>query len=465
MAVDECNNEVKVAKNEGEPAETKALEPVRIKIKGKWLLLSEEFVANHPGGSVIYQYSDADATQIFDAFHEGSNSAYKQLDWAEKRNQIDFPGPDPTLKQGLSTKEINVGTYDISIEQEKRIVLSFEKLKKRVTDEGLMDERPLYFMRKVTEVAGFMFMSFFLQYHQWYILSALSMAICWQQLGWLTHEFAHHQPFKNRRLNDWGSLILGNLAQGFSRDWWKLKHNTHHAATNIIEQDGDIDLAPLIALVPDDLAKKYKQPLEQLFLKFIPYQHLYFTLMLPLLRISWVTQSIVHVITAPLSRYNKERQHAQIEQYFLLAHWIWVFAQLYFLPNNTIRLAFFAISQLLSGLMIAAVVSYNHNSVDKYPEHSRLLNNFAALHILTTRNMIPGPFTDWFWGGLNYQIEHHLFPTMPRPNLTRCSYFVKEFCKENDLPYLVDDFKTGYIESLRLLENVSKLADKQTKVL
>jgi cytochrome b involved in lipid metabolism len=56
MVVDECNNEVKVAKKEEELTETKALEPVRIKIKGKWLLLSEEFVANHPGGSVIYQY-------------------------------------------------------------------------------------------------------------------------------------------------------------------------------------------------------------------------------------------------------------------------------------------------------------------------------------------------------------------------------------------------------------------------
>jgi hypothetical protein len=50
---------------------------------------------------------------------------------------------------------------------------------------------------------------------------------------------------------------------------------------------------------------------------------------------------------------------------------------------------------------------------------------------------------------------------MPRPNLTRCSQLVKEFCAENNLPYMVDDFKTGYIESLRLLENVSKLADKK----
>lgn len=103
----------------------------------------------------------------------------------------------------------------------------------------------------------------------------------------------------------------------------------------------------------------------------------------------------------------------------------------------------------------------SQHSDNQFLEHSRLLNNFAALHILTTRNMNPGLFVDWFWGGLNYQIEHHLFPTLPRPNLSRCSQLVKEFCVENELPYMVDDYMTGYIESLRLLENVSKLVDKK----
>jgi hypothetical protein len=140
-------------KDISEELQLKALEPVRIKINNKWLLLSAEFVASHPGGSVIYQYrlelihfysrhenhvvfllnlstvkhsisnlrphifSDSDATQIFDAFHEGSTIAYKQLKTAEKRNRIEFPGTDPTLKEGVSTKELNVGVYDVSIEQ------------------------------------------------------------------------------------------------------------------------------------------------------------------------------------------------------------------------------------------------------------------------------------------------------------------------------------------------------------
>jgi fatty acid desaturase len=433
---------------------------IRVKINEKWLQLSKDFVAKHPGGSVITQYKDADATHIFHAFHEGSQSAYKQLTFVEKNNAIANLKDDPTLKSTAKSKEVNVASYDFTIEQEKKIVKSFEVLRQRVHDEGLMEARPEFYIRKTTEVLSIMVLSFILQYFGWYLTSACFLALGWQQLGWLTHEFCHHQPLKNRRINDYWSLFLGNVTQGFSRNWWKLKHNTHHAATNIIDQDDDIDLAPLIAMVPDDL-KRYKEPLEQLILKIVPYQHLYYTLLLPLLRFSWCSQSIVYVFGAPISKYKKDRADALGEQVGILLHWSWVLLQLYLLPSNWIRVLYFLISQLGGGFLVAHVVTYNHNSVDKYPENCRLLNNFAALHILTTRNMNPSPFIDWLWGGLNYQIEHHLFPTMPRPNLTRCSAFVKEFCKEVDLPYLVDDYWTGYAENLRQLENMAKVVESK----
>ncbi|KAE9551494.1 hypothetical protein FO519_005288 [Halicephalobus sp. NKZ332] len=438
-------------------------EDLRIKVNGKWLNLSKEFVSSHPGGSVITQYKDADATHIFHAFHEGSDSAYKQLKLIEKTKAIKYPGGDevdPTLQYTVNPKEVNVHSYDISIEQEKKIALNFEKLRQQVYAEGLMDARPWFFVRKIAETMGLMFLGFYLQYCGHYLASALCVALSWQQLGWLTHEFCHHQPFKNRRINDALSLYLGNFAQGYSRDWWKDKHNTHHAATNVIEQDGDIDLAPFVAMVPDDLLK-YKEPIESFILKIIPYQHLYFTAMLPLLRFSWCSQSIVHCFTANGSEYKKDRIHALVEQITLGLHWAWVLLQLYLLPSNLIRLMYFVISQMGAGLLVAHVVTYSHNSVDKLPEKSRILNNFAALHIMTTRNMCPSMFIDWVWGGLNYQIEHHLFPTMPRPNLNKCSVLVKKFCLENNLPYMVDDFWTGYEENLRQLENMAKVVQSK----
>lgn len=440
---------------------------IRVKINGKWLHLNKEFVASHPGGSVINQYKDSDATHIFHAFHEGSQIAYKQLRLLESKSSNSLHGSEPAPTVGHwrpsfdSSKQV-VASYEMSIEQEMKIVRNFEELRQRVHREGLMDARPWFYVRKVVEAMALLFTAFTLQYYGYYLTSACFLAVVWQQLGWLTHEFCHHQPTKNRRINDYLALFLGNFVQGFSRDWWKNKHNTHHAATNIIDQDGDIDLAPLVALVPSDI-RKYKEPLERMLLKIIPYQHLYFTLLLPLLRVSWTSQSIIHTINAPTSQYKKDQEHATAERVGTALHWTWVLLQLYLLPSNSIRLLYFLISQLGSGFLIAHVVSYNHNSVEKFPENSRLLNNFAALHILTTRNMNPSPFIDWFWGGLNYQVEHHLFPTLPRPNLTRCSVLVKEFCRENNLPYLVDDYWTGYERSLQLLKSVSEVAQKIEK--
>uniref|UniRef100_A0A183FM47 FA_desaturase domain-containing protein n=1 Tax=Heligmosomoides polygyrus TaxID=6339 RepID=A0A183FM47_HELPZ len=239
------------------------------------------------------------------------------------------------------------------------------------------------------------------------------------------------------------------------------QHNTHHAATNLIDHDGDINLVPVIALIPGDLAR-FKQPVEKFILKFVPYQHLYYTFTLPLLRPSWTTQSLTWVFAENSSEYRVYRRNALTEQTLLMAHWAWVLLQLYLLPSMSIRIMYFAVSQLLSSFLIAYVVTFSHNSVDKYPANSRLLNNFACLQLFTTRNMTPGPITDWVWGGLNYQIEHHLFPTMPRCNLNKCMKLVKEFCRENDLPYLVDDFFAGYALNLKQLENIAVLAKAKT---
>lgn len=69
--------------------------------------------------------------------------------------------------------------------------------------------------------------------------------------------------------------------------------------------------------------------------------------------------------------------------------------------------------------------------------------------------MTPGAFTDWLWGGLNYQVEHHLFPTMPRCNLNRAMQLVKAFCAENNLEYLTNDYWDGYKLNLLQLENMA----------
>ncbi|PAV81456.1 hypothetical protein WR25_22276 [Diploscapter pachys] len=331
-------------------------EIIHMKIDGKWLRLTSDIIVSHPGGPVIRQYANADATHMFEGFHEGSSQAFKQLEVLKKTRVVTDKDLIARLEANLAIrddeKDINVSTYDVSVEE----------------------------------------------------------------------------------------------------------HNTHHAATNVVEHDGDIDLSPLFALIPSDLFK-YKAELEHFLLKFIPYQHLYFTLSLPLLRVSWTSQSIQWVLpNDKLKEFEIYQKNHRMEAWGLFIHWSWVFFQLYCLPDWSTRISYFLISQFLAGFLVAHVVTFNHNSVDKYPAHSRLLNNFSFLQIMTTRNMESSPFIDWLWGGLNFQIEHHLFPTMPRCNLGKCSMLVRDFCKENGLPYMVDGYWAGYQLNLKQLENVANLS-------
>ncbi|GMT24915.1 hypothetical protein PFISCL1PPCAC_16212, partial [Pristionchus fissidentatus] len=433
---------------------------IKIQVDGSWVELSESQILKHPGGPVITQYSDAEATHMFHAFHAGSTKAYKQLASilkTSKLGEIESKELEEAQLRKTDSKDVNISTYDISIEQEQKMAQSFEELRQEVTRRGWMEGAPLYFVWKLVEMVFQLTLVVWLQSHQWYLTSAVMLGVAWQQLGWLAHEFCHQQPFKNRETNDILGLLLGNVAQGYSRDWWKNKHNTHHAATNIVDQDGDIDLVPLFSLIPSDL-KKYKESIEKFILKIVPYQHLYYTLALPLLRYSWWSQSLTFAFSEQNSEYRVYRRNALGEQLGLAIHWSLVFLQLYYLPSNTMRIVYFLISQSLAGLLTGHVVTYSHNSVDKYPANSRLLNNFVALQILTTRNMNPSGFIDWFWGGLNYQIEHHLFPTMPRCYLPACSILVKKFCTDNGLEYMVDDYITGYTYNLEQLERIARIA-------
>ena len=84
--------------------------------------------------------------------------------------------------------------------------------------------------------------------------AAVLVALFWQQNGWLSHDFLHHQVFKNRFYGDLMGYLVGNVFQGFSVAWWKNKHNTHHAVPNLHASDTsmhngdpDIDTAPVLA--------------------------------------------------------------------------------------------------------------------------------------------------------------------------------------------------------------------------
>lgn len=397
----------------------------------------------HPGGSLIRQYNGRDATEIFKAFH--GPEAMEKL----KR----FPAlAQPTKRQRPMPKDQR------SIE----ILVAFEELKMQLEKEGFMKTNPLWYTYKTLTTWMWIGVALYCQASGWYLASAIFTGLFWQQLGWLGHEYAHHQIFADRQKNNMIGLFCGNILQGFSMHWWKDRHNSHHATTNILDADPDIDNIPMLAWAKSDLIRA-----PAWCRKTIPYQAYYFLLLLPLLRLTWAINSIFFVRDMRTSRYQQYRDDFRKEAIGLAIHWTWVVLQLWFLPSWQWILVHFLVSELLAGFGIAIVVFFNHYSCEKY--EPALAENFVCLQLYTTRNMTPGIFTDWICGGLNYQIEHHLFPTMPRHNLYKCSHKVKEFCAAHNLPYLCSSFYSGLLTVLDFLNTVGDIcvqlnkAEAQTK--
>ena len=118
------------------------------------------------------------------------------------------------------------------------------------------------------------------------------------------------------------------------------------------------------------------------------------------------------------------------------------------------------ISQCFAGISLALVVFMNHYPIEKHGADTLKDGDWAALQCVGTLNVTKTNWprlTDWFFGGLNFQIEHHLFPTMPRHNLRTASKRVMQFCLKHNVPYKSVSPTGGVKMIYNWLENISTL--------
>merc|ERR1712160_744 len=311
-----------------------------------------------------------------------------------------------------------------------------------------------------------------------HIASALLLALFWQQCGWLAHDFLHHQVFKKREYGDYAGLFWGNLMQGFSVQWWKNKQNGHHATpnlhnTSVHTQDGDpdIDTMPLLAWSIKQ-AQSFREMnadgKDSTFVKYaIKFQAFTYFPILLLARISWLNESFktayglgASTENAKLEMERKGLQYPLYERVGIALHYAWMIVLTTGFGRWSIArsLMYFFISTCSSGLFLALVFGLGHNGMAVYDATTR--PDFWKLQVTTTRNItgghgIPQWFVDWLCGGLQYQVDHHLFPMMPRHNLPKTHKLVESFCKEWGVTYHETDLIDGTYEVLKHLSTVS----------
>lgn len=124
------------------------------------------------------------------------------------------------------------------------MLLAFRDMRANMIRQGLFRSSKSFYAWKIVSLLGmYMTVAAILLHGRdtWAATLAASclLAACWQQSGWLAHDFLHHQVFKDRRLNNVFGYFMGNVLQGFSVDWWKNKHNKHHAVPNECTDNAD----------------------------------------------------------------------------------------------------------------------------------------------------------------------------------------------------------------------------------
>jgi len=415
----------------------------------------------HPGGGVIFTHAGDDMTDIFAAFHaQGSQSMMKKF-------YIGDLIPESMEHKDQRQLDFEKGYRDL---RTKLVMMGMFKSSK-----GFYAYKCSFNMAMWATAVAMVFFSDSLAMH---ICSALLLGLFWQQCGWLAHDFLHHQVFKKRKYGDLGGIFWGNLMQGFSMQWWKNKHNGHHAVPNLHNsslesQDGDpdIDTMPLLAW-----SIKQAQSVRELnangkdstFVKYaIKFQAFTYFPILLLARISWLNESFKNAYglgasteNAKLEMEKRGLQYPLYEKVGIALHYSWMLV----LTTGFGRWSagystmYFFISTCSSGLFLALVFGFGHNGMAVYDATTR--PDFWNLQVTTTRNIIGGHgipqfFVDWFCGGLQYQVDHHLFPMMPRNNIAKCHKLVESFCKEWDVDYHAVDMWVGTLEVLNHLQNVS----------
>ena len=310
----------------------------------------------------------------------------------------------------------------------------YPELRRIIKEQGLLDKQPAYYCYKILSTLGLLaasiaflviFDDFWLQ-----LIDAAFLAFVFGQIGYLGHDAGHRGVFRSIRGNEITGLSASFLI-GLSRTWWITQHNQHHSTPNDLELDPHTTL-PFLAFSQESARSKSR------FMRFVVgYQAFYFVPLLLVEGLGIRLASIQFMLT------RRKAKYLWFEPLLMGLHFLSYYGLLFYFLSPWQVLGFVLVHQGLFGLYYGLVFAPNHKGMLILDQNNPL--DFLRTQVLTTRNVKPGPLTDFWYGGLNYQIEHHLFPLMPRNKLGEARKIIKAFCQRHDISY----YETGTLKSYR----------------
>ncbi len=348
----------------------------------------------------------------------------------------------PLLPDVLPAKEVIYPTGMASVM--KPPTSHYAELKRLMKDRGLLEKQPAYYTWRIVLLlallaVGIIFLVvvrvLWLQ-----LLDAVYLAFVFGQIGLLSHEAGHHQMFHRSWKHVLVGLVGGNFLIGMSYSWWLQKHNSHHSHPNQEGMDPDIEIPFLEFTGTANLEQMGKG--RQFLVKHQAF------LLLPALMVVSVGLQINSV-----KFLLRQRTKYDIYEWSLLfIHIVLYLAFVFSCMGLWQAVLFIAIHQALTGFYLGAIFAPNHKGMPILEQESSM--DWLHRQVLTARNIYAHPVTDFTYGGLNYQIEHHLFPSMARNKLKQAQPLVKAFCQQHAITYHETNILRSFREILQYLHHI-----------
>ncbi|MFD4044016.1 acyl-CoA desaturase, partial [Streptomyces sp. NPDC058605] len=322
----------------------------------------------------------------------------------------------------------------------------FAPLLRTVREHGLLERRTGWYVRVITAnllaLAAVVTALVLIGPSWWALTLTLPLAVVSARTAFIFHDAGHAQIGKGRHTGRVLQLFHGNLLLGMSRGWWNDKHNRHHANPNHVDKDPDVG-SDVLVFCKDAASGRtgFRGWLtrHQAWL-FIPLT----TLEAFALKVRGFRDVFSRSrVGGPADR-GRMRDRV-IEGGLLVVHAAGYTTLLLTVLTPVQACVFALLHHMLLGLHMGMAFAPSHKGMEMPGTDSEERWGHLQRQVLTSRNVRGGVLSDWLFGGLNYQIEHHLFPSMPRPHLRLAGPLVRAHCRRMGLPYT----ETGLVDSYR----------------
>jgi delta8-fatty-acid desaturase len=302
-----------------------------------------------------------------------------------------------------------------------------------------------------------------------HLMGAVALGVFWQQLAFIGHDLGHNSVSGRRSVDKIAGLLCGPALTGISFSWWKATHNVHHVATNSASGDPDVQHLPLLALSPHFFSSLWstfhakRMTFRGCERATVQMQHLFFYPLMFFARWNLYFQGVVHVLAvAP----TLVRLEAAALAFFFTWTGVLVAAvgrgEASLLAAFAVRVVFLLICNGVAGFLHVQICVSHFMQPILRGRATDEGKSFLSSQLEGTMNVTLPEFADPLFGGLQFQVEHHLFPRLPAQALRALQPRIRALAAAHSLPYNEKTFSgacTHLYETLRATARAAKGID------